>query len=171
MRTLTGHTDWVTAVAVSPDGSWLVTTGDDRSVRIWDTATGAAVRTLTGHSGPVRAVGISPDGSWLATAGDDGTVRIWDTAADAVPRTLTGHSGPVRAVAISPDGSWLATAGNDRTVRIWDTATGLPATQMRVDGALLSCCWLPDGTGVATSGTAGAYLFAFAPGTGSPAPG
>ncbi|WP_125937544.1 SAV_2336 N-terminal domain-related protein [Streptomyces sp. WAC 06738] len=170
VRTLTGHTDWVTAVAISPDGTWLATTSDDETVRAWDAATGAITHTMSGHSGPVRAVAISPDGTWLATTSDDGTVRIWDTATGGITRTLTGHAGPVRAVAISPDGTWLATAGHDGTIRIRDTGTGLRVTEMRVDGALSSCCWLPHGTAVAASGTAGAYLFDFAPGTSPPAP-
>jgi WD domain, G-beta repeat len=73
----------MTAVAISPDGSWLATAGADKRARVW-AADGTARATLTGHRGRVTAVAISPDGSWLATASWDTTARIW--VADAAPR-------------------------------------------------------------------------------------
>ncbi|WUH90320.1 WD40 repeat domain-containing protein [Streptomyces sp. NBC_00433] len=159
--TLTGHTGLVSAVAVSPDGTWLATAGsDDLTVRIWDVATARTTAILTGHTDWVLAVAVSPDGTWLATAAVDDTVRIWDVATGRTTAVL-GHTSAVGAVAVSRDGTWLATAAADDTVRIWNVATGHPATMMRVDQPLTSLCWLPDGTGVAVTGTAGAYLFAF----------
>ena len=80
-RVLTGHTHDVDAIAVAPDGSWLVSAGgQDGTVRIWDTATGQQRAVLTGDTFDVDAVAVAPDSSWLASGGDDGTVRIWDTA-------------------------------------------------------------------------------------------
>jgi WD40 repeat protein len=73
----------VDVVAISPDGSWLTTGSRDRTVRIWDLATGSQRHTLTGHTADVTAVAIAADGHWLATAGADHTVPIWDPAAGA----------------------------------------------------------------------------------------
>ena len=67
----------VLAVAFSPDGTQLASAGVDRTVRIWESATGAAVRTLTGHTSRVSAVAFSPDGTLLASAGNDLKVRLW----------------------------------------------------------------------------------------------
>ncbi|MBB6080979.1 NB-ARC domain-containing protein [Streptomyces paradoxus] len=152
LRTLTGHIGGVYAVAFSPDGTRLATVGDNGTVQIWDTATGATQRTLTGHTGGVRVVAFSPDGTRLATVGDNGTVQIWDPTTGATQHTLTGHTGGVRVVAFSPDGTRLATVGDDGTVRIWDTATG--ATLHTLTGHMrwvMALAFSPDGTRLATA--------------------
>ena len=78
LQVLEGHSDWVRAVVFSPDGQLLASGSLDRTVRLWDTATGASRGTLEGHSGCVNAVVFSPDGQLLASGSYDHTVRLWD---------------------------------------------------------------------------------------------
>ncbi len=147
-RALTGHTDWVTtvAIAVSPDGAWLVTGSVDGTARIWDAATNTT--TLTGHSGRVTTVAIAPDGVWLATGSEDQTVRIWDVATSTTMAVL-GHSGRVTAVAISPDGTWLATGSDDATVRIWSSMTSTAMAVLGHSGRVTAVAISPDGVWLA----------------------
>ena len=72
--TLEGHTDSVNTVAITPDGQHAVSASDDRTLRIWDLASGATLRTLEGHTNSVSAVAITPDGQRAVSASDDGTI-------------------------------------------------------------------------------------------------
>mmetsp|Transcript_2109 Transcript_2109/g.5674 ORF Transcript_2109/g.5674 Transcript_2109/m.5674 type:complete len:732 (-) Transcript_2109:220-2415(-) len=146
VRRLSGHSGGVWSVAFSGDGEWLATGSFDKTVKLWNRATGECVRTCTGHVSSVFSVAFSEDGKWVASASGDKTARVWDKETGRCTRTCAGHSSHVCAVAISADGEWLASGSYDKTVRLWNPATGeLVRSCAGAFSTVLALAFSPDG--------------------------
>lgn len=142
---LTGHTDRINAVALSPDDRWLVTGSEDETARLYDLSSPDPNKTgikLAEHGSGVQAVAISSDGRWLATAvGDlfgsegDTYARLWRLEGSglvAEPILLRGHDACINAMAFTVDDRWLVTASDDGTVRLWPV--GEPTNTIMLSG-------------------------------------
>jgi WD40 repeat protein len=119
---LRGHLWPIDALAVSPNGGWLVSGSYDGEIREWD-------RPPPGHKGRPNPRGtytlcaaFGPDGTWLVTTHKNG-VRIVDAASGELIRVLDGRNR-YRAVAVATDGAWLAASRDDGVVALWDPSTG-----------------------------------------------
>ncbi len=145
-----GHSHIVNSVAFSPDGKRLVSGSWDKTVKIWDVATGKELLMFEGHEHRVTSVAFSPDSKRVASGGYGKTVKIWDAVTGKTLLTLKGHSRRVDTIAFSRDGKRLATGGHPG-IKIWDTATGkeLHALKGHV-GGVLSVVFSPDGKSLAS---------------------
>ena len=95
----------MTSVAIAPDGRTALSGSEDKTLKLWDLASGKELRIFTGHSDGVRERRHCPGRPNRALIGDwDKTLKLWDLAGGKEPRTFTGHSGVVTSVAIAPDG-------------------------------------------------------------------
>jgi WD40 repeat protein len=117
---LRGHTDEVSAVTFSPDGTRVATASQDSTARIWNARTGSSTDPLSGHTGALTALAFNQDGSRLATASTDTDLRIWNGRSGEAITVLRGHAGAVNDVTFSADGRWLASAG-PLAAGIWET--------------------------------------------------
>jgi WD40 repeat protein len=144
----------VSALALSPDGTTLISGDVNGRVILWD-ATSGIERGRPGMllSG-IATLAVSGDGSLLAAGDEDGTITVWQLAVNGWPRELAGHTAPVTSVAFSPDGSMLASAGPDGT-RLWNATTAAPISLLPAvdDRSTASTAFSPDGKRIATSGS------------------
>ena len=100
---LGSHAGGVTTIAFSPDGSLIVTGGEDGSARISRSDDGSEVAALDAHDAPVRITTFDPSGERVLTAADDGTMRLWDAATGAMVGELAGHTDRVQTAEFSPE--------------------------------------------------------------------
>ncbi|MCL6436478.1 MAG: protein kinase [Leptolyngbyaceae cyanobacterium HOT.MB2.61] len=153
LHTLTGHSSWVMAVAISPDGRAIASGGLDNTIRIWNRETGELLGNLSGHSRPINCLTISPDSQILASCSDDDTVKVWELATGKLLLNLKGHTRDVNSVVISADGKLLASGSEDRTVILWQLATGEALkTFQGLAGMIRSVALSPDGQILASGG-------------------
>jgi WD40 repeat protein/serine/threonine protein kinase len=143
----------VRALAVSSDGTWVVSGSDDRMARVWHVVSEKLVLVHElRHASPLASVTMSRDGKLLATSThQDNAAMLWEVASGRLLAVLP-HSRPVGMMAFSPNGTRLATASYDCTARRWDTANGQSAGQaLRHDAAVVSVAFSPDGRTLLTS--------------------
>lgn len=153
-RTLRAHTDLVAALAFSPDGKQLATGSRDKTLRIWDLATGKVVRTIIAHEGPIASVAWH--GNSIATASYDKTASVFRAIDGARILELKGSS-VLTAVAFSPEGR-LAVGGLDRKVRIFEVPSGNLVRTISTLAGITALTHAPNGTHLAI-GTTDARVF------------
>ena len=123
MRVISGHLGWVRALAVEPGNQWFCTGAGDRTVKIWDLASGNLRLTLTGHISTVRGLAVSPRHPYLFSCGEDKMVKCWDLESNRVIRHYHGHLSGVYSLALHPTLDVLITSGRDGVARVWDMRT------------------------------------------------
>jgi len=156
---LRGHTDEVEAAAFSPDGSRVITSGKDRTARLWDTSNGRLIATFQLHPNSnfalahVAAASFSCDGARVVTVHNDYreyTAQTWDARTGEPLVTFKGHTRDVNSALFSPDGGRIVTTSSDYTMRLWDAYTGQQLREIKSPrgqtwGAVTIAAFSPDG--------------------------
>jgi WD40 repeat protein len=152
-RALLGHRDVVVGIAVSADGTRVLSGSNDGTIRLWDLTTGASLRRMEGHRGQAWAVALSPDGKLALGGGQDGGLALYDAATGKQVRTFERHPQAVRAVLFTPDGKRALSACYDHILRLWDVKTGkkLHSFVGHKDSIMCLAC-SPDGKRALTGG-------------------
>lgn len=126
MRVISGHTGWVRCLSVDPSNKWFASGSADRTIKIWDLASGTLKLTLTGHISAVRGVVVSDRHPYLFSVGEDKMAKCWDLETNKVVRQFHGHLSGIFTVALHPTLDVLVTGGRDCCPRVWDIRTKQP---------------------------------------------
>jgi len=148
---MVGHGGPVRALAISPDGSGLLSGSFDTAAIRWSLKTDTAEQVLRYHADAVNAVAFLSGGR-LITAGADARIAVWTAGRQRPDRVFEGHGGPIVALAVSPDGALIASGSWDRTVRLWSLSDGasrvLEGHSQNVNGVAFT----PDGRSLLSVG-------------------
>ena len=154
LEVLEGHSSAVSAVAFLPDHKHLVSAGQDKTIRHWETEGGKCLARLEGHTSQVNALAVYGRGRYVLSGGSDYALRLWDLEDRSCLRALIEHTGEIMDVAVSPDSRFAVSGSRDETVKLWDlmsnvcirTLTGHSAAVNAVD-------FSPDGRHVVSGGS------------------
>ncbi|TKB89773.1 MAG: hypothetical protein E8D40_13845 [Nitrospira sp.] len=145
----------VRAVAFTPDGNVIATTGADGVICFWDSQTQNVVgladdETKEGFLSGINSLAYNPKHEeYIVSGGDDGRIRVWDTKSfKALDRSPMVHVGRVMSAVFSPDGNLIASGGDDGVLRLWDSETGglIRCTNKLTVEGIRSLSYSPDGS-------------------------
>jgi WD40 repeat protein len=169
-----GHTRPVYGLSFSADGKHLASCSDDRTILIWDCATGKPLRQIVKQEALLNSVAFDADGKRLAVAAQEPkknsaqTVMMWDATTGEQLADISGTKAS-HSAAFSTDGKWLAYDSQDSSawsVRVWDTAARRQV--LNLDGypesSFHSVAFCPDGARLAGSTDKGAVIWDLASG-------
>ncbi|MEW4530175.1 c-type cytochrome domain-containing protein [Maioricimonas sp. JC845] len=118
------HSDSVFDVEFSRDGTYVLSGGADKFVKVYNAASGEHVRSYEGHTSHVLGVAWKGDGSALASAGADNAIKVWNFETGEQQRTISSYSKQVTSIAYIGVGDNLVSCGGDKTVRFHTAANG-----------------------------------------------
>ncbi|ODQ66045.1 WD40 repeat-like protein, partial [Nadsonia fulvescens var. elongata DSM 6958] len=152
-RKLVGHSGPVYGLSFSPDSKYLVSSSEDKTVRLWSLDTYTSLVSYKGHNHPVWDVAFSPFGHYFATASHDQTARLWSLDHIYPLRIFVGHMSDVECVAFHPNGAYVITGSRDKTCRMWDINRGSSVRVMLGHTGPVNCVSVsPDGKWLASAG-------------------
>lgn len=140
-----GHSTSVFSIAISSDSKTLISGSYDRTVKIWELATGNCIRTIQ-HKNPVAAVAISPSNSFWVSGDIEGTINFWNILSSECDFTIKTDDR-VSSLAISKDNQTLASMHSfSHKIRIWNASTGENTVTLQGHNDLIqSIVFSPDG--------------------------
>lgn len=151
VATLLGHNGPVYSSTFTHDDSFLLTSSEDTTIRVWDTQMLKNKALYQGHSYPVVSLCVSPLSFYFVSGSMDHTCRLWTLERTYPVRVFAGHEHSVESVAFHGNASYIASA--DNTIRLWDVNSGKTVRLFVGHWAPVTClAFSPDGKYLASSG-------------------
>lgn len=152
-KRLIGHSGSVYGLSFSPDNKYLLSSSEDKTVRLWSMDTYTSLVSYKGHNHPVWDVKFGPFGHYFASASQDQTARLWSCDHIYPLRIFAGHLSDVDTLSWHPNGTYLVTGSSDKTCRMWDINKGSSVRVFTGHTGPVTCTAIsPDGRWLATAG-------------------
>ncbi|ETO13462.1 WD-40 repeat protein [Reticulomyxa filosa] len=119
-----GHLDRVNSVKFSPDSKKIISTSNDKTIKIWDVGSGNKIKELQGHLASVNDAEFSSDETMVVSCSNDKTIRLWDIKYNTEIQKFEGHTGNVMISKFSPNGMTIISWACDESIRIWNIQSG-----------------------------------------------
>ena len=149
IRTLEGHTGKTTSLAVTPDGTKLVSTYDDMTIASWDVYSGKEIKIPYKDIGLVTSLAVTPDGTKLVSRSSEETIRVWDMYSGKEISRIK-NTVPTIPLLVTADGTKLLSRSDNGTIRVWDMYSGKEISrrpeEWKRDGLVTSLAVTPDET-------------------------
>lgn len=124
--------DVVTTLAWSPDGKRVAGGSFDRTVRVFDAASGKRLRTIASHADAIYSVAFSPDGKQIVSTARDGTAKVFDLDSGKLLVSYSGHAAPVSSAVFSDDGKTVFSTSDDHQLHRWRISDGKPIAKTKL---------------------------------------
>ncbi|KAI0471192.1 WD40-repeat-containing domain protein [Xylaria cf. heliscus] len=161
-RSLHGHSHIVSDCVISSDGAYALSASWDKTLRLWELATGNTTRRFVGHTNDVLSVSFSADNRQIVSGSRDRTIKLWNTLGDC-KYTITdkGHSEWVSCVRFSPNpqNPVIVSSSWDKLVKVWELSTcKLQTDHIGHTGYINTVTISPDGSLCASGGKDGTTM-------------
>jgi WD40 repeat protein/serine/threonine protein kinase len=118
-QTWKGHAATIACLAISPDGKVIASGSHDRTIRLWDLASGDELHKLEDHRSGVTCLAFSPDGRSLLSGSADKTVRVWNLSTMTRRQVIRLFDDEIRSLAFMPDGQQVAIGTRNGNLRLF----------------------------------------------------
>ena len=157
-QVLRGHTDRINRIVWSPDGRYLASPSDDKTIRIWDVERGETLKTISSSYGFVSAA-WSRDGKRLATGNQEGELTVWEIDNLDVFYTTKAHKSIIGSINWSINGNRLVSGSDDQILRIWNTSNWKEIISLEGHQEWITVAiWSMDGNNIISGGFGGELI-------------
>ena len=146
-----GHASVITSVVMTKDNRYIISSGEDKVIKIWDVKLNTLIKTLSGHTRGIKKIALSPDDKYIVSGSIDKTIKIWDFEKEIF--SLPGDAYSADYVGFSTDGKYIFTCGtNNLKTSIWDLSTKKIKMKLDNNYAFKGVASSPDGKLIALIG-------------------
>jgi WD40 repeat protein len=147
-----GHKEAIKMVAYSPTGKHIYSASEDKSIKMWDVATGIDLNTFNAHEAGVNCIYLSKDGKTLLSGDKNGKIILWNALTGEVLTSIDGHEGGVHTAKLSTDGQMIVSGGEDELLKLWTLAGDSIKTIRGFSAPIKNLAISPSGDRIVTGG-------------------